>query len=404
MADVLIAGGGPAGSVLAILLGRQGLRVELFERGQFPREKPCGEGLMPAGLAVLSRLGLAEAVGGAPFHGILFHFGDKTIEGRFPEVAGFPLMGRGQRRKHLDQVLFQMAAATPGVTALTGTAVEAPLLKNGRVVGLRVNGEPRRAPLVVAADGVRSRIRRQLGLDLPPRRKRFGVRAHFRLAPRKEQPPWVEVFVGGGYELYVTPLPEREVLVAALVDARSLRESIEPVFRRWCAEHPALAARLEGAEQVSSLLCASPLAGRARCGVSPGIVLLGDAAGFLDPITGGGMTQAFMTAELLASYVAKHRTTSEDWLWSFERDRRALLWDYQLLTHAMLWLADHPRLTHALLSRLRLPPALLSHLIGVSGGVRRLLGVASVQARDPVLPAQFVVGCPAGSSSPDPGD
>ncbi len=374
MADVLIAGGGPAGAALAILLGRQGLRVELFERGQFPREKPCGEGLMPAGVAALERLGVAEAVGGAPFHGIRFHFGDQTIEGRFPEAAGFPTVGRGQRRQRLDQALFQLAAGTSGVTVHTDTPVDGPLTEHGRVVGLCVKGEPRRASLVVAADGVHSRIRRQLGLDLAVRRKRFGVRAHFRLAPGKEQPPWVEVFVGGGYELYVTPLPKREVLVAALVDSRSLRESIEPVFRRWCRAHPALAARLEGAEQVSSLLCASPLAGRARCGVAPGIVLLGDAAGFLDPITGGGMTQAFMTAELLAGYVAKHRPTSEDWLWSFERDRQKLLWGYTLLTQAMLWLADHPRLTRGLLSRLRLPPALLSHLIGVAGGVRRLWG------------------------------
>ena len=105
------------------------------------------------------------------------------------------------------------------------------------------------------------------------------------------------------------------------------------------------------------------------------------------------MTQALMTAELLAGYVAKHHATAGDWLWEFERDRRALLWDYQFLTHAMLFLADHPCLTHALLTRLRLPPALLSHLICVSSGVRRLFGVGALKPRDPFLPAQFVTGC-----------
>ena len=58
VADVVIAGGGPAGATLAMLLGRAGLRVELFEAQRFPREKPCGEGIMPAGVAVLERLGL----------------------------------------------------------------------------------------------------------------------------------------------------------------------------------------------------------------------------------------------------------------------------------------------------------------------------------------------------------
>lgn len=110
--DVLIAGGGIAGSTSAILLGRRGPSVELFEQGHFPKEKPCGEGLMPAGVAVLERLELAEAVGGAPFYGVRYHFGGRTAEGRFPEVCGLPIFGRGQRRRHLDEVLFRAAAAT----------------------------------------------------------------------------------------------------------------------------------------------------------------------------------------------------------------------------------------------------------------------------------------------------
>ena len=195
MADVLIAGGGIAGSSLAILLGRQGLTVELFERGQFPKEKPCGEGLMPGGVAVLSRLGLADAVGGAPFYGVRYHFGNHAAAGRFPSVAGLPVAGRGQRRRHLDQVLFDAAKTTPGVTAHCGVHVEGPLLENGRVAGLLVEGQPRRAALTVAADGVHSRTRHLLGLDVRMARRRFGARVHFRLAPGQEQPPWVDVFV-----------------------------------------------------------------------------------------------------------------------------------------------------------------------------------------------------------------
>src|SRR5688572_21078133 len=114
MADVLIAGGGIAGSALAIMLGRAGLTVELFERGHFPREKACGEGLMPAGVGVLTRLGLAEAVGGAPFYGVRYYADGLVAEGRFPAIAGVPATGRGQRRRQLDQVLFAAAAATPG--------------------------------------------------------------------------------------------------------------------------------------------------------------------------------------------------------------------------------------------------------------------------------------------------
>ncbi|MGA7625256.1 MAG: FAD-dependent monooxygenase [Candidatus Acidiferrales bacterium] len=153
MADVLISGGGLAGSALAILLGRRGLKVELFERGRFPREKPCGEGLMPAGVAVLNRLGVAEAVGGATFHGVRYHVRNRIAEGRFPVTGGLPVFGYGQRRKHLDQVLFRTAAGVPGVTAYTEARVNARLREHGHVVGLLVNGVPHRAPLTVAADG-----------------------------------------------------------------------------------------------------------------------------------------------------------------------------------------------------------------------------------------------------------
>src|SRR6059058_463096 len=97
MTDVLIAGAGIAGSALAIMLGRAGLTVELFERGSFPREKPCGEGLMPAGVAVLERLGIADAVGGAPFYGVRYYAAGLVAEGRFPAVGGETATGRGQR-------------------------------------------------------------------------------------------------------------------------------------------------------------------------------------------------------------------------------------------------------------------------------------------------------------------
>jgi 2-polyprenyl-6-methoxyphenol hydroxylase-like FAD-dependent oxidoreductase len=342
---------------------------------------------MPAGMAVLERLGLGEVIGGAPFYGVRYHFGSQTFEGRFPSnvPAGSidPASGRGQRRSVLDQLLFLTASMTPGVTAHTDARAEAPLMENGRVTGLLVKGESFRGDLVVAADGMHSQIRHLLGLDVPPRRKRVGLRAHFRLPPGRVQPPWVDVFAEHGYEVYVTPLPEREVLVAVLANAEALGEPVSRVFERAWRSLPALASRLEDAEPVTPILALSPLAGRARAGIVPGCVLLGDAAGFLDPITGCGMTLALLTAELLAQHIAERsnipeqgHVLSDAWLWDFERERRSLLRDYRILTELVLWFADHPRLAEHLLSALRLSPAFFSHLIGVSGGVRRLLSLS----------------------------
>jgi flavin-dependent dehydrogenase len=372
MLDVVIAGGGIAGSTLAVLLGRRGLRVELFERSRFPREKPCGEGVMPAGVGVLRRLGVAEAVGGAPFYGVRYHFGARVAEGRFPEVAGVPVTGCGQRRRHLDRVLFQAAADTPGVGAHSGAVVEDLLFENERITGLIVDGEHVRARLVVAADGARSLIRRRLRLDIPTRKRRVAVRAHFRLPPGQELPAFVNVFEGDRYELYVTPLPERELNVVALADSGAWKDSAIHAFHRWCREEPLLAAWLEGATQVSSFMGMSPLAGRARAGIAPGIVLLGDAAGFLDPITGSGMTQALVSAELLAEYIDGRLGKSDGWLAEFERVRKAMQRDHRILTEMVLWCARHRRVAQHLLVALAHSPALFSHLVGVCGGLRSL--------------------------------
>jgi 2-polyprenyl-6-methoxyphenol hydroxylase-like FAD-dependent oxidoreductase len=378
--DLLIAGGGIAGSSLAILLGRQGCTVELYERSRFPREKPCGEGLLPAGVAVLRRLGLAEEAGGWPFVGVRYHSGEETAEGRFPARDGLPACGRGQRRLLLDQLLFAAAARTPGVRAHAGASVSSPLVERGRVTGLVVDGKARRAGLVVAADGSNSRLRHQLDLDRPSRGKRFGVRAHFRLAPPAETSEWVEVFLGGSYELYVTPLPGREMLVAALSGTRSLDRKLEEQFLGWCREHRRLAERLRGAEQISQLLSAR-LGARARSGIAPGIVLLGDAAGSPDPITGSGMTQALLSSELLAGELSEGFTGDEATLQRFERRRRAMFRDAQRLTRLVLALAKRPRLARLAFRLLREKPEIFSHLLDASGGLQPLLGLPASHRR-----------------------
>lgn len=350
MTDVLIVGGGVAGSSLAIMLGRKGLAVRVFEKARFPREKPCGEGLMPQGVAVLQRLGLTAAVGGCPFYGVRFQFHAQTREAGAPKVIRFRSPGVGQRRRVLDQVLLSAAAATSGVQVHIGTRVDGPITEKGTVVGLRVDGQEVRAPLVIGADGAHSVIRQQLGLNEPARRARFGIRAHFRLRERGVEVPWVEVFIGASYEIYVTPLPNRQVAVAILAKAGTFGRHPALEFNSLCRTFPVLASRLDGAEQITPVLGASPLNGRARAGVVCGAVLLGDAAGFLDPIAGTGMTQALITAELLAEHVANRRSADSGWLQSFELERQSMLREHRILAQAVLWLSQRPRLAKRLLS------------------------------------------------------
>ncbi len=372
MWDVAISGGGIAGSALAIHLGRAGYSVAVFERSRFPREKPCGEGLMPAGVAALEKLGLDTRNLGAEFYGIRYQFQDRVAEGRFPEMRG-GAPGRGMRRRDLDAALAHLASQTNGVEFHAGVRVSEPLLHHGRVTGLLVEGQPVTARLVVASDGAQSRLRHALGLTLPARRRRIGMRMHFRRAAGFPAQTHVEIFLGRGYELYVTPLPQDEFLVAALAESEALQGPLEEAFRGWWQLHSSLAARIRAAEPVSDLLATSPLSGRARQRFLPGFVLLGDAAGFTDPITGGGMTQALQTAHLLAHHLAAARGWNEAVLAAYDREREVSLRDYRRVTAGVLWLARHPRLIGPALGAMRGAPRFFSHLLGVSGGVHRLL-------------------------------
>jgi flavin-dependent dehydrogenase len=321
-------------------------------------------------------MGLDGAVAGEPFRGVRYHGFGLQIESPFPAARGVPAHGLGARRLRLDAALFAAAAATPGVTACDGVRVDDVLVEDGRVRGLLAGGATVRARLVVAADGPRSLVRRRLGLDGRARGPaRLGLRAHFRLPADAPACDLVEVFVGEGHEIYVTPLPDREVAVAALTARADDDRRPAELFPRLLALHPALARRLEGAMPSGALGGQLPLESRARRGVAPGVVLLGDAAGFIDPITGGGIAQALLSAELLAAHLCPARGFDPglDALLEFDRQRRALLRDGAILTRTLLALARRPAFARGTLRLMRRTPSLYRHLVGVAGGTRPLI-------------------------------
>jgi len=330
MTDVLIVGAGVAGSAAAIGLARTGRKVLLLDRSEFPREKACGEGLMPAGVAALRRLGVD--VQGSAFRGVRYHYEGRSIEGAFPHGQ----QGLGVRRWHLDSALIETARREPNVCVITGMSVEAPLFANDRVVGVRAREQEFRAPLTVAADGANSRLRHRLGWDASKPTKRHALLGHFRGHPSE----WVEVLLDHEQEVYVTPLCNGEILVAALAEAPKI-----PV-------HFGL--------PIAPLRGAAPLTVRAKQRFAPGCVLLGDAAGNCDPITGGGMSQALLSAELLVHHI--------DSLEAFDRAREAMLANYRRLTAGVLALARHPALLRPALAVLDRVPGLFSQLLGVAGG------------------------------------
>src|SRR3984885_4285258 len=150
--DVLVVGGGPAGSVASLVLARSGVDVAVVDRSAFPRDKACGDVVGPRGLQVLSDLGLAPPVGR--------DVGDMLVVGptgrrvRLPCADGLTYPGHGTAvARTMFDAMLHAAAVDAGATPFVGRAQE-PLEEDGRIVGYRLNtGETLYADFVIGADG-----------------------------------------------------------------------------------------------------------------------------------------------------------------------------------------------------------------------------------------------------------
>lgn len=364
--DVMVIGAGPAGSVLSLLLGRLGYSVELYEKDHFPREKPCGEGLLPPGAELLFELGLSKAVGGTALNGLRYHIGEDSVYTDFGcDAQGRLRYGLGQKRLIMDERLWNAAKSTSGVVAQQGIAVSKPWIQDGRVRGMWVNGERRGARLVVAADGSCSAIRRKLGIEQLLRPGRVGIRVHY---TRKNGSPIqdIQVFLRRGYELYVTPLPGNELLVAALAHdepGRNLRRQ----FTTWLHSETEVMRLLEGAIQSSELMGRAPLLKKARHAPIPsGLIFLGDASQSVDPVTAGGMTLALESAATLAQHMKGILRGDAQALSSFTRARERRTRVHQWLGAGLRTLSQVPLAARCAKGLIDLHPETMSALVSLT--------------------------------------
>jgi flavin-dependent dehydrogenase len=345
--DVVIAGGGPAGALAAIILSRNGVKVRVFERARFPRHKLCGDTLNPGALAVLARhvdtaplIAVSDPIDGMVISGP----GGARIEGRY----GRGLKGRAVTRKVLDQWLIEQAVAA-GADVNEGATIRSATSDDDTVNGVMVqrrDGGPaiERASLVLAADGRRSQLAFSRGLARQPQRpRRWAIGAYF--TDVGEMTTCGEMHVREDHYIGVAPVPHGLVnacLVvphangdAAIADPRQLLET-------KLQADPDLARRFARARLVDTPVMLGPMAIDCDAAGEPGLLMAGDAAGFIDPMTGDGLRLALASAELAAetaldvlagtrsprrahAHLFRERQTAFAAKWRFNRTLRALV-------------------------------------------------------------------------------
>lgn len=334
MSDVLVAGGGPIGLATALHLHAAGLTVTVIEPRQGPIDKACGEGLMPGAVRSLAELGVSPI--GQDVLGIRYCDGKRTAEALFRHG-----LGRGVRRTELQRAL-KAAVDERAIPVIRGAVSSITQSRHG------ILADDRSARYLVAADGLHSGVRRSMNLDAGtgPGTRRWGQRRHFEMAPWSD---YIEVHWGVAAEAYVTPVGDGLVGVAILSSRRT-------PFDEQLREFPRLVERIGDARR-SPVMGAGPLRQSASRRVAGRVLLVGDAAGYVDALTGEGIAVGLDSARRLARCLAADRPDL------FESEWRRSSRRYRLITGSLLRVTAVPILRGALVPFARRAPALFAGVV-----------------------------------------
>ncbi|HET7839998.1 MAG TPA: FAD-dependent monooxygenase [Terriglobia bacterium] len=314
--DIAVIGGGPAGATAALEARRRGLAVAIWDKDCFPRDKVCGEFVSAESLTLLENhipdtLSHAARMTRAEF---------VSPRGKV-QWFSLPQPARGLSRRALDEALWR-AAQQSGARTFEGTAVQSvQMIAGGRETGWEIEDETRALTAARALIVACGRWWKIEGLDSPADQRNseagewLGVKTHFRGVAAQPTGAVEMYYFPGGY-CGVAPIEDGLHNACCLVHrslARSGAAGSPGDFRAWIravARHQALDARLRGSIQDGETVTTAPVRTARRRAAQGELLLAGDAAGFLDPFTGDGISMALHSGKLAAEKLAVALTTS----------------------------------------------------------------------------------------------
>jgi flavin-dependent dehydrogenase len=351
--DVFVIGGGPAGIAAALAARQRGLEVTVADSCAPPIDKPCGEGLMPDGIAALQHLGVSIPPT------LAHHFwGIRFVSSGLSTAATFPYgHGVGMRRTNLHRIMVERAERV-GVQFLWRAVVT-----GLHAEGVLVQGKLIPARWTIGADGSASRVRRWAGLDVHRKKdQRFAFRRHYRLKAWTE---FMELHWGAGCQVYVTPIGPEEVCVALISRNPSMR--LDEALHKFSQ----VSERLRGAEQGSIERGAVSVTRKLARVCRERVALIGDASGGVDAITGEGLCLAFRQADLLADCLASGDMAS------YQSGHRGLARRPLMMARLMLLLEGRENLRRRVMHAFMAEPKIFTRMLATHVGALSPLDLAA---------------------------
>jgi geranylgeranyl reductase family protein len=318
--DVLVVGAGPGGAATAYHLARHGVDVTVVDRARFPREKVCGDGITPRGVASMLRMGVdPDDPGFERVKGLRVYSRSVTMELPWPELESWPNYGLVRTRHDFDQLLVDRAVKA-GARLLEGTEAVEPTFRDGWVTGstIRPAGERRaeptvvRARYVIAADGAASRFAKPAGVRRDYSRPLgIAARRYFRTTyhPGPWFESWLDLWEGDlllpGYGWLFPVAGGRINLGAGLLNTfKGFKDiSAQRLFDAFATMLPSDWGISEETAEGRVLSGPLPLSLNRIPQAVPGMLLVGDAAGAVNPFNGEGIAYAMESGELAAELV-----------------------------------------------------------------------------------------------------
>jgi len=373
--EITIIGGGPSGSFSAYLLTKYGFKVTILEASSAPKRKVCGEYLCPRGVSLLQQFGIFQhfetifqAVTGMVIHSP----SGFRMETTFPCKDGIQ-NGLSLNREVFDQTLLQLAQDA-GSTVIRNQRVKKLERSSSGWKIETTDGARFETPLLIGADGRNSIVARSMNVHVRHPSKRVAIHCNLPTSPRHLRKGEMHLFPSNGY-IGINPIHECETNLSLVCDAQEIRSAGSPrnLLIHYLSQSEALRDRFLPLPDATEIATIAPLRHIVRNTSGEGWCLIGDAGGFLDPLTGEGIFQALSSAAFLSkAFQMESERNAPDWnhaLKVYSRNRKRMFRSKTRINQVFQWIIRHPdsieRLARYLNKNKRRPDA----FIGLIGNV-----------------------------------